>query len=338
MNGNARALLIVATLAAVVLAGCADNGPKKADDTFEPAFDELDLKATDSTGVLRGVVIDEAIRPIADVVVAVVGQKNGGAMTTAADGAFGFDGLEPGTYFITASKFGYGSVQSSGEVVAGVAEPALIKVLMVPDPNSGPRIQAEHLEGFIQCSVRPMILGLQCGVTGEDEVNARYEMSAIPDWIQSEMIWKSTQAAGDELSLAIRCLSNSERCPAGQLTIARSEGKSPQIATINRTHAELWALGAPDGDPLDISLFAFGRSDLDFYDEETVDDAQEPVTGKPCLDWSGVIFPAGTCVRMTGPGVIINQKVDVYTHMFYGFTPDEGWYFIADGAHALPPQ
>jgi hypothetical protein len=85
-------------------------------------------------------------------------------------------------------------------------------------------------------------------------------------------------------------------------------------------------------------LFAFGRSDLDFYNETTVDNAQRPITGKPCLDWSGVIFPAGTCVRATGPGLIINQKVDAYTNSFFGFLPPPDWAFIRNGLPEVPKR
>jgi hypothetical protein len=156
------------------------------------------------------------------------------------------------------------------------------------------------------------------------------------------MIWESTQAAGDELSLAIRCLSGSGsdpagRCPDGQLTIVRSEGKSPRVAQINQTLINNWTLG-PAGDPLEISLFAFGRSDLDFYNESTVDGAQKPVTGHECNEWpdQGILFGPHTCMRATGPGVILNQKVDVYTHVFYGYQPPADWRFVVDGAPPPP--
>lgn len=327
-------LLVLAVLTAA-LAGCTDNKAPSAEP--EANFEDLGLQASDTTGILRGVVIDEAIRPIADVRITITTGTFNRSMDTKADGLFGFDGLQPGDYFVTASKAGFTTMQSSGQVVAGVKEPTAIKIQLTADPSTAPYIQSQHLNGFITCSVRGMIIAYQCGVGAEDVVNDEYDLTAIPEWIQSEMTWQSTQATGDELSLSIRCLVNSARCPDGQLTIVRSEGKSPQIATINRTVAEFWALGAPDGDPLSISIFAFGRSDLDVYDEETVDSTQEPITGKPCLDWSGVIFPAGTCIRATGPGLIINQKVDVYTHIFYGFLPIEGWTFGEDGEHPLPP-
>lgn len=320
-------------LVVALLAGCA-AAPSGADETGFEDLDFGDAAATATTGLIRGVAIDDAIRPIANVLVNITGTTQ--SATTGDNGTFVFTGLEPGTYFLQASKPGFSSLQTSTEVVAGINEPPIVKVLLIADPSTAPRAVLYHLDGFIECSVRPMILAQQCGLSSSDVVNAEYELEAIPDWIQSEMVWTSTQAAGDELSLSIRCLVQSERCPDGQRTIVRSEGKSPQIGTINRTVAEFWALGAPDGDPLSLSIFAFGRSDLDVYDEDVVDGAQQGVTGNPCLDWSGVVFPAGTCIRMTGPGAIINQKVDVYTYVFYGFLPEEGWTFGANGPPTPP--
>lgn len=334
-----RPTLLAVLLSAAVLAGCAEGGA--AD---EPAadFTDLGLQATDSTGVMRGVVVDTAVRPIAGVRLAAVGP--GGAAreaTSNAEGLFGLDGLAPGDWFVTANKSGYQQVQQSVVVAAGVAEPPIVKVLMEADPSTAPFVESFKMDGFIQCSIRPMILAQQCGVTDEDVVRAVYDLARAPDFIQSEMVWTSTQAFGDELSLSIRCLPGdydpAEMCPEGQRNIVRSEGKSPQVARINQTVAVQWNIG-PQGNPLVIDLFAFGRSDLDVYDEETVDGAQEPYTGKPCLDWSGVIFPPGTCVRMTGPGVMVNQKVDVYTHSFYGYLPPETWQFSAEGTVPQPPQ
>jgi hypothetical protein len=329
---------VLLALCCTALAGCAGGGGDKADPSKDVDFTELDLQATDTTGIIRGLVVDVAVRPIADVTLDLRGADTTKTTKSNADGAFGFDGLPPGDYFIVANKSGYVGAQQSTQVVAGVAEPAIVKVLLEADPSTTPYVEVQHLDGFIQCSVRPGFIGLQCGLTDEDIVNAEYPFARVPEFIQSEMVWESTQAFGDELSLAIRCLPGGDpvgRCPDGQLTITRAEGKSPQVARINRTAVDNWTLG-PEGDPMSISVFAFGRSDLDVYDEETVDDAQEPVTGKPCLDWMGTLFPAGTCIRMTGPGFIVNQKFDVYTHIFYGYAPPEAWQFSVDGDPPAP--
>lgn len=338
-------LLAVLALASVALAGCASGGGKATPDDVvsDKDFDGLGLKADSDTGILRGVVIDDAIRPIAGALVTlIVSPESNKTMTTKEDGVFGFDQLAPGEYFLQVTKAGFVSVQSSGRVEVGVANPDPVKVQMLADKSSLPYVESHHLDGYIQCSVRAMVIAEQCGVTDADVVNEDDDLVARPAWIQSEMIWTSTQAFGDELSLAIRCYADSDpagKCADGQQTVIRSEGKNPQVARINGTLIEQWALGGPGGDPLHISLFAFGRSDLDAFDEPTIYAAQEPVTGDPCLYWpdQGILFGSHTCMRATGPGVIVNQKVDVYTHVFYGFLPPEDWSFGATGEVPTPP-
>jgi hypothetical protein len=317
------------------LSGCAGS-PKPAP-APEANFQDLGLEATATTGVLRGVVVDAAVRPVAGAAIRAAGPEGSTASaTTNAEGLFGIDGLAPGDWFVTANKTGFVQTQQAARVDAGVAEPAIIKILLRPDPSTAPFYESYVLAAFIQCSVRPGFLALQCGVTNDDVVHAEYTPSKVPEFVQSEMVWQSTQAFGDELSLSIRCLPGTDpanKCPEGQRGIARSEGKSPQVARINRTLIDTWAIGV---DPVVVDLFAFGRSDLDFYNESQVDSAQQPVTGKPCMDWNGVVFPAGTCIRMTGPGFIVNQKVDVFTQLFYGFKPPEGWQFSVDGVPQVP--
>jgi hypothetical protein len=336
--------LLALLLAATAIGGCTGDGGGDADGTDvvdDEDFEDLGLHADDSTGILRGVVIDEAIRPIEGALVTVlIPQKANQTQTTKGDGLFGFDKLEPGDFFLQVSAPGFVSVQASATVKAGVANPDPVKVQLLADPLSRPFVETFHLDAFVSCSVRGMFLAYPCGTGDEDVVNADHNMARRPDWIQSEMTWESTQAIGDELSLSIRCLSDSDPanlCPEGQRQVARSEGLSPQIAYINRTVIDQWKLGGPDGNPLSVWIYAFGRSDLDAWDEETIDGTAKPVTGKDCLEWQGGYpFPAGTCMRATGPGLIINQKVDVFTNAFYGFVADPDWLFIEDGPHPVP--
>jgi hypothetical protein len=338
-------LLMLFVVPSLALAGCSEDpaGTQDTGDDVPADFQELGLEASDTTGILRGVVIDEAIRPLPGVLVTVL-KPGGGNLTmeTEDDGLFGFDALEPGTYFLTATKPGFVPTQVSADVVAGDDSPNAVKVLLAADPANAPFIQPHHLDGYITCSLRPMFIAVQCPGAGGNIVNANYEMSRTPTWIQGEMTWESTQATGDELSLVVNCLPDedpAERCQEGQMTIVRDEGLAPRMITINETTAANWTLGGPGGNPLSVSIFVFGRSDLDVWDEALIYNAQKPATGNDCLHWpqvGGYPFAPGTCMRATGPGLVVNQKVDVYTNIFYGFTPNEGWSFIEDGAHEVP--
>src|SRR5687767_9017090 len=91
--------LVALLMAATLLSGCTGGGGKPAQTTGPAAdFEDLDLKATETTGLIRGLVVDEAIRPVAGADVGTTLPDGSARNTTsAADGAFGFDGLPPGT-------------------------------------------------------------------------------------------------------------------------------------------------------------------------------------------------------------------------------------------------
>lgn len=78
----------------VPLAGCSQGGSPDEADVNLP---DLGLEATATTGLIRGVVVDEAIRPIEGAKISLQAGSASQETTTTPEGAFGFDGLEPGT-------------------------------------------------------------------------------------------------------------------------------------------------------------------------------------------------------------------------------------------------
>src|ERR1041385_3354718 len=109
MNGLRLTLAIL--LSATALAGCATKAG--SDPTDEKALEGLKVEATATTGVVRGIVVDTAVRPLAGVDLALRASPTKVLHTnSSATGAFGFQGLESGTYFIKASKPGYAEVQA----------------------------------------------------------------------------------------------------------------------------------------------------------------------------------------------------------------------------------
>ena len=148
-------LLVIALLLAGSIAGCADNnnGAKKPESASlkeaEKAANDLDVQATDTTGVIRGVLVDDALRPLAG---AAVQLQGGGNATTNEAGAFGFDGLEAGTYFLSASKDGYATIQQAVEVVAGNSNPDTVKVLLAAVARATPFVEALSAKMFISGS------------------------------------------------------------------------------------------------------------------------------------------------------------------------------------------
>src|SRR5688572_1246245 len=127
-----RAFLVAALALLPLLAGCSgdEDGPE------EP------LAATATTGILRGVVVDEAIRPLLRVNVTLP-LPDGTVLnsTTAEDGAFAFGDLVPGGYVVQARKLGYLDTAVSVNVTAGDGDPDGVRVLMGADVLNAPFVE-----------------------------------------------------------------------------------------------------------------------------------------------------------------------------------------------------
>lgn len=128
---------ILAFALALLLAGCS-GGSGKGGHALDAAVDGLDVHATQDTGIIRGVVVDPAIAPIANVTVRIASLDR--TATSNAEGAFGFDGLAPGGYFLEASHPAYTTVQGNAEVVAGEQDPAPVKLMLQPLARGEPYV------------------------------------------------------------------------------------------------------------------------------------------------------------------------------------------------------
>lgn len=301
-----RALALLSLLT-TLLAGCSGGGGGGAGDGLVDDDEFKGLQATQETGIIRGVIVDEAVRTVAGATIALTGatQRN----TTSADsGAFGFEGLAPGTYFLTATKAGFVPVQQSAEVVAGVAEPPIVRIQLMADPAQAPYWVPYQFEGYIGCSARYFIEGRNfCGAVDErDEPLHDIELEGVPTFAQGELVWDSTQALGDELSFNWRRDDTSA-------DYVDTEGPSPLVLQANATLLADNEVGA--GQPLRTIVFTAHNS------------ATEP----PCVPDQVPEF--GGC--FWGVGAQVSQQFKLYVHVFYNMVPPEGWTFGADGD---PPQ
>lgn len=136
---------------AAALAGCAGGGA--TDEPTPDDFDDLGIDATPTTGILLGVAVDEAIRPIADVAITVA-KPDGGELkdTTDEQGRFAFGGLAPGNYLIRATHAQFAAVQSSADVVAGEEQPPIVRVLMTRLFTEDPYTELIKFDGYLACS------------------------------------------------------------------------------------------------------------------------------------------------------------------------------------------
>ncbi|MFA5943415.1 MAG: carboxypeptidase-like regulatory domain-containing protein [Candidatus Thermoplasmatota archaeon] len=192
---------------AVVLAGCSGTDGSPADDPLADGAAELELEATASTGVIRGIVVTEAIQPIEGATVTLKGAQTGETKTNEG-GAFGFDDLAPGTYFLIIHKLGHTDSQQSAEVVAGVADPAIIKVLLVANLGELPSYDMFHFAGFLECNVVVVIVFFPCaipfvGPVGNDNFDEAYNLTGNVSWIHTSLVWEPTQPVGTELYMNV---------------------------------------------------------------------------------------------------------------------------------------
>lgn len=306
-------------VALLLLAGCSGNAKDPVDDAdFEP----LGLAPTDTTGIIRGIVVDDAVRPLAGVDVTARGGDGAEKKTqTTAEGTFGFEDLSPGTYFLTASKAGFRDTQQSVDVVANVAEPPIAKMLLQADPALRPYFEAYTFEGYLECGVTTPPVGVALCLIGGDSLNdntqVTYDLARRPAWVQTEMVWDSTQQAGNELALMY-----SYTADCGLYCDHEVDGTSPLLLQANQTVIDTIGLG--NGTGLYIRVF---NSDLDETDlglDSVCTPVPDPVLG-------------ATWCLANGVGATLEQKFNHYTHVFYGYTPPETWRFSDDPEVPQPP-
>ncbi|HUR26400.1 MAG TPA: carboxypeptidase-like regulatory domain-containing protein [Candidatus Thermoplasmatota archaeon] len=317
-------LLLALTFLVALMAGCTQGG--SPDEALPPAdFGELGLEATATTGVIRGIVVDDAIRPIAGAqVVLTPGDKS--AVSTE-QGTFGFDGLEAGTYFLQVEKAGYNATQTSTEVVAGVAEPPITKVLLTLNPSTAPYLEVLQFNGFLS-------LGVSIGITSvgttinptlaealDDTSIWTVQFAEVPTWAQGELVWTHNQAAGGMLIWEM------VRGGSNDFHGYRETEISPALAYWNTTTLQEQADNVT-GDGIAYRFFG-GPHPLLAPGEGVI----PPRDQCPTVD-TVVLGPRNPCAF--GYGLTIQQRADAYIHHFYNFAPPEGWRFTVDGDPVIP--
>lgn len=319
-------VLVAAVMLTTLFAGCSDDGdvPEPTDgpiDCGDPGF--ADEPACRGDASIAGVVTDAAIKPLADVMVSVTVTGQGTLYTnTTAKGSFAFSGLAPGTYFVEASKLGYSTTQVAVEVVAGV-EPKVTKILLQADTKSMPYYQAYQFQGYFECSFTGGVPGVgsvgynacsapnnvcapdpatgdcvyDSGNVTQDNFGAFYSLDKVPTFVQSEMHWDSTQAAGNTLDLLHSYPDTS--CEPFYCDYTAT-GTSPLVLRNNAAEIETARWGANE-----TQLFVRAFSSQSSESQGTA-------------------------------GAVLEQSFTIYTHVFYGYLPPEGWTFGEDGDPPAP--
>lgn len=309
---------VVAATLALLLAGCVGGPATRELDDGVAAGHELGLTATKTTGIIRGLVVDEALRPLDGVEVVVRGPRVA-STGTGSGGAFGLDGLPPGNYLVAASKLGYVPAQAQVAVEAAVAEPPALKMQLEVDAAARPYSTIQAVDGLIECTTNVVVLcgapntveqQLLCpalGVCPGPLTNDRFTFTLHypnrPLLVQSELVWSSTQELSPELGLELEALNNDPACPevdalAGETGgLNGTQGASPIAVRAHEEGLLAWEIGGPCG--VYHSIFA------------------GTIAGAPV-------------------GVSVQQRFTLVSHSFHGYLPPASWTFAHDGASPPP--
>jgi hypothetical protein len=305
---------VVVVLVGALLAGCA-VGPSKEGP-------EATAGSAAGLGQLAGVVVDEAVRPVAGATLT-LGETS---TISAADGTFRIEGVAPGTYVLQAAKHGFSTVSTEVYVPEGEAMD-LVKLVLVQDASTFAYYEAYVLDGFIQCSVflpgeiyyaacgAPNLVSITaCGATGaclgnltDDNALVLQAFSAAPDWVQLEAVWTPTTEAGRIMRLNPGATSPEEIANGFHVRpFNASVGPSPLLSVVDTQTLNSSGIGV---DSLLYARFVAGPS---------IGDCSPPA----CL----------------GAGVAANQGFTIFIHAFFNYRPPEGWRFTNGEGVPLPPM
>ncbi len=305
----------------VSLAGCADSAVPTTD--HGENYDDFELEATEDTGVIRGVVVDESIVPIAGA--SIVIESVGLEATTNAEGLFGFKDLDPGFYTLSVDAEGYQAVQTQANVEAGVSDPPAVRVSLLLDPSELPFANPLQFNGYLDCSFStPAYRVAACGITNpggvfqDNFLGEHHDQDIAATWIQAEMVWKSTQPAGDAMMFTME-----DSASDGGHIGDDAQGESPLVIVADHERMTNDETNPYKG-----------------YIMHRVFNMEHPMTTPP-VPVCGIPNPIhGGTMCAKGVGATIQQSFTIYTHVFSNAVPKDGWQFSVDGEPELrsPPS
>ncbi|MFA5943485.1 MAG: carboxypeptidase-like regulatory domain-containing protein [Candidatus Thermoplasmatota archaeon] len=289
--------LAVVVLLGSLLAGCAGA----ADGTAE-----LGTEVPPGLAVVRGVVVDAAIRPVADVEVTLTGGGLNKTAKTDGQGVFSFE-VPPGNYLLRADHFAYREVTVSVSVVEG--EESTAKILLERLFTQEAYHETLKFDGFIQCGYS--ITGVMSSLCVNDYTHfvgpytcpecehlfdrrsTNFAVGAGWQTMVFEMTWDPTaQGTSDRMRLTISHFPRS---------------------------ASHWYCGGADADPVLVRM-EVGVECEDQQDEPTM----VPPEGLPNMH----LFAATSAPDGQPASAAFSQSFTVFTNLFYYGKPPEDWSFI----------
>jgi hypothetical protein len=292
------ALLLAALLVAAAASGCAQANSQTSSTTEVPT-DIQQVEVSHDTGAIRGIVVTDSITPIPGANVTIKADGKDLSKRTSATGGFSFTGLKPGTYFVTASKAGYKSVQSSTTVAADDENPPVLKIILPADLANRPYAQLSLWKGFLECSFGVQapapVGGVGVNPCALDEANSHNTNpvgldAGMPTLLQAEMVWTGNQQTANILSEGVYL--------SGTADFINAQGTSPVTMKV----------------PGDLIVKNLGNVTT--------------ITER--------VFPGGD--DSNPATVITNQDFTIYNTQFHGFLPKDDWTFVKDGECISPDQ
>lgn len=307
-----QAWLALPMLVALGLAGCADRG---GDDAGGASPDGAPGEAAD----LSGVVVDDAIRPMAGVDLLLDGDRNA---TSGQDGTFTFTGVPPGVHVVRASKNGYADAVTQVIVSASGPTP-LVKLVLLVDASNLAYAELQKIDGFVQCgtdtanryfaacgtgNVASFILCAQTSVCQGNVTDDSYIViqwfDRTPTFLTIETAWTPTSELGRALSIWL-----------GSATKAQLQFYPETPSVWNRTEGP---------SPL------YGTMDTEMLNESGI--------GREAWFLGQVFAGDSGLVPVTGMGVVVQQPFQMFFTSFYGYVPPSDWRFSTEGVVPPPPS
>jgi len=304
--------LVACLVLVALLAGCA--GSKAA---------TVSASSAPGTVLLRGVVVDEAIRPVAGARLeldGVAANATAGNATTGADGRFAFPGVAPGAHLVRASKVGFADAVAQADVRLGADE--AVKLVLVADASAVPYAETLKIDGFVQCgtdtfdnhfaacgsgNVGSFIACAQAGVCQGNVTDDRYIViqwfDREPTFLAVEVAWQETSQFAHALSVWLGSATKEQLkfYPETPDVWNVTEGPSPLYGTMNQTMLDHSRIG----------------KDSWFLAQVFAGDAGQ--TGPAAL------------------GVVVQQRFQMFFTSFYGYVPPADWRFAEAGRAPPPP-
>lgn len=303
-----RVWSVVALLLLTAWAGCL--GEEDGDVAPDPSA------APPQKGYLRGVVVDETIRPIAGAVVTVI--QNGtehATLTTGEDGEFGVGDLLAGNYTLNVTAPGFLDREVPAVVKGGELTPELVRITLVPVPVDAAFVWPIVWNGQISCgttyqnwcAAMNFVTGVQ--IFNDESFRFLYDefmaWQRTPDMLQVEFVWEPNSEVGKWAYAGFWASTWEEwnECLCTPNILAVEEGDGYILVKVGREAMEEYDVGFTTGIGVGVS--------------------------------AGSADPPGNPDRAS---VMLNQPFEGFMHVFYGCLPDEDWRFTEHGDPECDPN